>query len=120
MKTIKNLLLIAAAGMLITACRFGKHTTIVENGNGHNLRIESYGKVYFNPAGTDIAYISRGGYLEYKNNDKHLKAENDGHGGIRYELDDDGQKLKADSNGREFIAQAIRVMIQKGYQQEKH
>src|ERR1700744_214400 len=115
MKKLRIFLAVAAVAVLTTSCRFGRHTTILENGNGHNLRIESYGKVHFNPAGTDIAYISMGGYLDYQYDDKHLKAENDGHGGIKYELNADGEKLKADSNGREFIAEAVRVMIQKGY-----
>lgn len=115
MKKLRIFLAIAALGLLTASCRFGRHTTIIENGNGHSLRIESYGKVYFNRAGTDIAYISRGGYLEYRNNDNHLKAENDGHGGIRYELDADGQKLDPNGDGRPFIAEAVKVMIQKGY-----
>jgi len=107
--------LIAVLGIILTSCHFGRHTTIVENGNGHNLRIESSGKVYSNPAGTEIAYVSRGGYLKYQNDNKELKAENDGHGGVKYELIDYGQKLDPNTNGRAFIADAVKVMIAKGY-----
>jgi len=115
MKNLRIFLAIALLGISITSCHFGRHTTIVENGNGHSLRIESYGKIHFNPAGTDIAYISRGGYLEYQYNDDHLKAENNGHGGIKYELDADGQRLNPNGNGKSFIADAVKMMIKKGY-----
>jgi hypothetical protein len=114
MKKFGIFLFITALSAIITSCHFGRHTTIIENGNGHNLRIESSGKVYFNPSGTEIVYVSRGGYLKYKNDDKELKAENDHHGGVKYELMDYGQKLDPNSN-RAFIAQAVRVMIAKGY-----
>jgi len=114
MKNFRLGILIAVLGTITTACHFGRHTTIVENGNGHNLRIESFGKVYFNRAGTEIAYVSRGGYLKYKNDNKELKAENDHHGGVKYELIANGQQLKPNSN-RAFIADAVKVMIAKGY-----
>ena len=106
--------LVAVVGIILTACHFGRHTTIIENGNGHELRIESYGKVEFNPAGTEIAYVSRGGYLKYKNNDRELRAENDYHGGVKYELSEYGQKLNPNTH-RAFIAEAVRIMISKGY-----
>jgi len=115
MKKLRIFLAIAALGIAITSCHFGRHTIIAENGNGHELRIESYGKIHFNPAGTDIDYISTGGYLDYKYDDKHLKAENDGHGRIKYELDADGQKLDPNGNGHYFIAEAVKLIIKKGY-----
>jgi hypothetical protein len=98
MKNFRLGILIAVLGTITTACHFGRHTTIVENGNGHNLRIESFGKVYF----------------KYKNDNKELKAENDHHGGVKYELIANGQQLKPNSN-RAFIADAVKVMIAKGY-----
>jgi hypothetical protein len=106
--------LIAVLGIILTSCRFGRHTVIVENGNGHELRIESYGKVHFNRDGNGIAYISSGGYLDYKNDNKELRAENGPHGSIKYELTDNGRKLNPDSS-EQFIAEAVYVMIQKGY-----
>src|ERR1700761_4556567 len=102
---------------LLAACGFGRrHTTIVENTNGHYLRIEFSGKVAFNSAGTAISSISPDGYLEYQNNDKKLEAKNNGHGGISYELYEGYTKLSLDDNGRKFIAEAVKVMKQKtGY-----
>jgi len=106
--------LIAVLGIILTACHFGRHTTIVENGNGRELRIESYGKVYFNREETAIDYISPGGHLEYRNNNKELRAEKDRRGGIKYELMEDGQALDPGTH-RAFITEAIRVMVSKGY-----
>lgn len=103
----------AELGMILTSCHFGRSTTIVENGNGHELRIESHGRIDFNRDETEIAYISRGGHLEYHNDGKELKAENGPHG-IQYELSENGRMLNPDSN-RVFIAEAIRVMVRKGY-----
>jgi len=105
--------LVAVLGIILTSCHFGRSTTIVENGNGHELRIESHGKVYFNKDDTEITYISRGGHLEYSNDGKKLKAEN-GPNGIKYELSEGGRVLNRDSS-RAFIAEAIRVMVRKGY-----
>lgn len=105
--------LLAVLGIILTSCHFGRSTTIVENGNGHELRIKSYGKIYFNRDETEIAYISHGGHLEYHNDGKELTAENGSHG-IKYDLSENGRALNPDSN-RAFIAEAVRVMVRKGY-----
>ncbi|MBS1524750.1 MAG: hypothetical protein JST19_03815 [Bacteroidetes bacterium] len=115
MKKIGLTVVIAALAATITACHSGRHTIIVETGNNHRLRIESYGKVYFSPARTEVAYISRGGYLEYQNDGIKLKAENNGHGGITYELLEHGEKLDPYTNGKSLIAGAVKEMIAKGY-----
>jgi hypothetical protein len=116
MKKVKLLLLIAALGVLTVACNFGRRrTTIVETGNNHYIKIESMGTVDFNTEKTAISYISPGGYLNYEYNDNKLKAVNDGHGGVHYELDADGEKLDPAGNGKAFIAEAVKVMIKKGY-----
>jgi hypothetical protein len=111
---ITIIVLITVLGIILSACRFGRHTRIVENGNGHHLSIESYGKVYFNRDGTAINYISPGGRLEYHNDGRDLEAENDHHGGIKYALTQDGETLDPNAH-RAFIAEAVRVMIAKGY-----
>ncbi len=101
---------------LLAACGFGRrHTTIVENSNDHHLRIEYSGKVAFNTAGTEISNISPDGYVEYQNDDKKLEAKNDGQGGISYELYEGYTKLNLDDNGKKFIAEAVKVMKQKGH-----
>lgn len=101
--------------LLTAACHFGRHTTIVEKSNNHYLRIESTGKVYFNNEQTAIIHISSGGYLKYQDDDNKLEAENDGRGGIKYELTAGDEKLDPNGNGKQFIADAIKIMVKKGY-----
>lgn len=103
------------AGMLfLTACMFGKrHTTIVEKSDDHYLRIEYAGHISFNKEGTAIGSISRDGYVEYQRDSKKLEAKNNGHGGVTYELYDGYEKLNMDEKGRQFIAEAVLVMMQK-------
>jgi hypothetical protein len=116
MKNIRIVLCIAALAGIITSCNFmGKHTTIVETGNNYYLKIEYAGKVRFNDDGTGIGSISRGGYVRYWNNEKTLIAKNDGYGGVKYELDDNGEKLDPKTNGKALIAEAVRVMMKKGH-----
>src|ERR1700739_1676341 len=114
MRKLRIFLVIAALSSITTSCHFGRHTRIVETGRNHYLSIESYGKVHFNPSGTESVYVARGGYLKYKNDSKELKAENDHHGGVKYELTDYGQKLDPNSH-RAFITEAVRIMVSKGY-----
>ncbi len=112
----KSGIALLVAGMLfLAACTFGHHhhTTVVEKSNNHYLRIEYSGDISFNNAGTAIQSISRNGYVEYQNDDKKLEAKSDGHGGISYELYEGYEKLPLDNSGKEFIADAVRVMIQK-------
>lgn len=99
----------------LAACTLGHHhhTTVVEKSNNHYLKIEYSGDISFNNAGTAIASISRNGYVEYQNDDKKLEAKNDGHGGVSYELYEGYDKLSLDNKGKEFIADAVRIMIEK-------
>jgi len=107
---------ILVAGMIaLAACTFGHHhhTTVVEKSNDHYLKIEYAGEVSFNNTGTAIESISRNGYVEYQNDDKKLEAKNDGHGGISYELYEGYDKLPLDNKGKAFIANAVKVMMEK-------
>jgi len=113
----KSGIALLVTGMLfLAACTFGRrHTTIVEKSNGHYLRIEYAGHVSFNRDGTAISSISRDGYVEYQKDDKKLEAKNNGNGGVSYELYDGYDKLGLDGRGKEFIAEAVQVMLQKGH-----
>jgi hypothetical protein len=115
MKTLKMLIVILSLAIL-TACHFGRrHTIIVENSNDHHLRIEYSGRVAFNSDNTAISNISPGGYVKYENDGRKLKAKRDRDGEIQYELDDDGQQLNMNESNKQFIAEAVRVMAQKGH-----
>jgi hypothetical protein len=112
----KSGIAILVAGIVVlAACTLGHHhhTTVVEKSNDHYLKIEYAGDISFNNAGTAIESISRNGYVEYQNDDKKLEAKNDGRGGISYELYDGYDRLPLDNKGKEFIANAVRVMIKK-------
>jgi len=112
----KSGIIMLVAGMVaLAACTLGHHhhTTVVEKSNNHYLKIEYSGEIDFNNAGTAIVSISRNGYVEYENDNKKLEARNDGRGGISYELYDGYDKLPLDSKGKEFIANAVRIMIEK-------
>jgi hypothetical protein len=111
----KSEIAIVVAGIVLLAgCSFGKrHTTIVENTNNHRIRIEYSGHIYFNKDETAISSISRNGYLEYQNDERKLNAKNDGHGGVSYELYEGYTKVYPDAEGKKFIAEAIKVIVQK-------
>ena len=107
--------ILVASMVALAACTLGHHhhTTVVEKSNDHYLKIEYSGEVSFNNAGTAIESISRNGYVEYLYDDKKLEAKNDGRGGINYELYEGYDKLPVDKKGKEFIAQAVKIMIEK-------
>jgi len=115
MKKLKIFILAAALSLAASACHFGRHSTIVETGDNFYIKIEYAGNIHFSHDGTAISSISRGGYIKYQNNDRKLEARNDGRGGISYKLYDDGQEISYDNGGREFVAQAVRVMLQKNH-----
>jgi hypothetical protein len=112
----QGIIIIVIGLICLAACSFNKrHTTIVEKSNNHYHKIEYGGQVAFNDNGTSIKSISPDGYVEYQNDDKKLEAKNDGKGGISYELYQGYTRLNLDDHGREFIADAVKVMMQKGH-----
>lgn len=112
-KLIIGLFIFSLAGLFVS-CHLGRrHTTIVENDNHNYMKIEYAGDIHFNDNGTAIASISRGGYVKYRYNEQKLEAKNNGMGGIRYELYDGDHKLSLDENGKRFIAEAVKKIIQK-------
>lgn len=115
---MKKLQLITVIGIIImtTACRFTKrHTSITENGNGSNLKIEYVGQTYFNAEGTAIKSISPNGYVKYTRDGKSIIAESDYKGRITYELNDGEKQSMLDENGKEFLAMAVKDMIKHGH-----
>lgn len=119
MKKIRILLLVMALAGL-SACHLGrKHSTIVETGNNYYLKIEYSGRVYFNNNGTAISSISQGGYVKYQFNNKKLEAKSNSSGGVNYEIYEDGEKLDPFHDGRPLIAEAVKMMMRKGYHPEK-
>ena len=112
MRKLRMSIAIAAISIVASACH--RHTTIIESTNNYHLKIEYSGKVHFNMAGTGVSGISRGGYLKYECNEQKLEAHNDGNGGVRYELSDHGDPIPM-ADQKEFIAKAVRLMLQKNH-----
>ena len=106
------LLLVAAICLTVSACR--RHSTIIETGDNYYMKIEYSGSVHFSIDGRTITGISHGGYLKYQRNEKKLEARNDGNGGVRFELLDYGDPV-APKDQKAFIANAVRVMLQKNH-----
>ena len=115
MKKLAIIVGIALAGAGLASCHFGHHSTIVETGNNYYLRIEYAGRIHFNDDCTGISRISKGGYVKYEFNGKKLEAENNGHGGVTYKLDDHGEQLNPETNGKDFIADAVKMMLKKNH-----
>ncbi|HYD90699.1 MAG TPA: hypothetical protein VEA37_04325 [Flavobacterium sp.] len=71
------------------------------------VQIEISGEVKFNEQGTDITYISPGGFLKYYEDGKELEAVSD-NGKATIKIYDGGEEISADSEqGRQLLAQAI-------------
>jgi hypothetical protein len=119
---MKKLTFIAAIALIAsaTACRFGqRHTTIMENGDGVDVKIEYVGQTYFNDEGTAIRSISPNGYVKYHRDGKELIAESDRYGKITYELNDGGKQSILGDDDRAFLAQAVKDMIKHGHNADK-
>ena len=56
--------------VLLAACSFAKHTTIVENTNNHRIKIEYVGHIAFNNDETGLAVFHAMKYLEYQNDER--------------------------------------------------
>ena len=59
--------------------------------------------------------ISPGGYLKYRKNDTSVRAESDLQGVIEYTIYEGTDKIPMDARGKAKVAQAVREMINWGY-----
>ena len=64
---------------------------------------------------TGIAYISRGGSVQYRHNDLRLEAEPDHEGRIVYDIRNKDRQLSPEGDGKAVIKEAIREMIVNGF-----
>ncbi|MGY4537782.1 hypothetical protein ACVW0P_002201 [Mucilaginibacter sp. UYNi724] len=110
-KTVANIamaLFMLAAG---TACDFDKATTIVNKTDNLYQRIKYSGKVVFAEDGKDIDRISDHGYLEFEQNNRRFKAQDNGHVKIAYEFDGESAITELDLHQKEFVAEAVTEII---------
>jgi len=78
-------------------------------------RIRYEGRIRLTDDETGIAFISPGGSIHYRHNDKRLQAESDDQGRIIYEISSDGRQLSPEGDGKPVIKEALRQMIVYGF-----
>ncbi len=108
---------LAALGLIIlsSACHMNTRHVVITNGdNNSSTRIEYFGRTYFD-GDTAIAHISPRGSVKYKKNDHQLFAESDSHGGIVYQIDDNGKQTHLNAAEKAFLAQAVKDMVKFGH-----
>lgn len=97
----------------------GTHTITVNDESG-SLKIEARGDIIFNDDETAVQSISREGYLKYKKNGKKLSATPDDNGVIYYTYNDGAKTQALNDDGKKFLVDAIRIMIEHGVDTKGH
>lgn len=95
----------------------GKMTTsqMTIRNDGLILEIKHSGEIRFNEDETAIQSLEPGGRLFFRKNDQKLSVEVDNKGNISYEMYDGTTKLSInDAAGKQFLANAIKEMINHG------
>jgi len=90
-------------------------TSITISTDGDYERIRYEGGIRLTDDETDIAFISSGGCIQYRHNDKRLLVESDAQGHIIYDIRNDDQQLSPDGDGKAVIKEALRQMIVYGF-----
>jgi len=90
-------------------------TTITISTDGDYERIRYEGRIRLTDDETDIASISSGGSIQYRQNDKRVEAVGDDQGHITYDIRDDGRQLSPEGDGKVIIKEALRQMIVYGF-----
>jgi hypothetical protein len=93
----------------------GHRTSITISTDGDYEQIRYEGRIRLTDDETDIAFISPGGSIQYRHNDKRLEAESDGQGHILYEIRNKDGQLSPEGDGKPVIKEALRQMIVYGF-----
>lgn len=116
MKKLGYVLVVIGIIALLDGCHIGgRHTVIVENGNGKERRIEYRGYAYFTPDSSAISRISPNGTVIYKNDEVEIKAESDHAGNITYQFNGGEKHTDLDKGEKMSLAQAVRDMMKVGH-----
>jgi ferritin len=94
--------------------RQGNDGNITITGNGFIEQMKWSGQVRFNEEETAIRSITPGGYIKYRRNEDKLYAESNLQGEVKYELYQGRTLLKMDEQGRKFISEVVKEMIDFG------
>jgi hypothetical protein len=115
---MKNLkITIAALGIIgmASACNNERrHVVISEGDDQGSVRIEYSGRTVFS-GDSAIARITPNGYAKYKKDDQSMIAESDHNGIITYQINGGAAQTRLNANDKEFLAQAVKVMIKRGH-----
>lgn len=109
----KNALAAMALVMLTgtIACKEGRTTTIVNKTDNESQKIKYSGKIVFTKDETGIEHISDGGYLEFEQNGREFKAEDDRKGHVTYEFNGDSKVTSLSQEQKAFVATAVKQII---------
>jgi len=101
--------------IFLYACH-GNHrkvTTIETRENDKKITIKYNGTVSFTSDSSAIEGLSPLSTLSYRNNDNSLLVTSNEQGQLSFEMTENGNTLLMDSIGKEFIAKAVKVMMEK-------
>jgi hypothetical protein len=91
-----------------------KVTTIETSENDNKISIKYNGTVSFTSDSSAIEGLSPLSTLSYRNNDNALRVTSNEQGQLSFEMTENGNTLLMDARGKEFIAKAVKVMMEKG------
>lgn len=114
MKKIQFAVIAILCIIAFSSCRHfnRKATTIKIEDNRGNIEIKYAGNIAFNNNADGIESMSPHAYLKYKRNGRKIIAESNFYGDIRYRMDDGRTQSDLNSNDKEFLAGAIKEIIQ--------
>ncbi len=92
----------------------GKVTTIETRENDNKITIKYNGTVSFTSDSSAIEGLSPLSTLSYRNNDNSLRVTSNEQGQLSFEMTENGKSLLMDSVGKQFVAKAVKVMMEKG------
>ncbi len=96
---------------LASACSRGHHTTIINDTNGHYLKLEYSGDIYLTDDNNGVRALSPGGYFKYKTNDESITAERVSGNHIEYRVNDGERQSVLDDTGKRLLATAIKALL---------
>lgn len=102
--------------IFLYACH-GNHrpvTTIESSDNYNIITIKYNGTVNFTSDSSAIEGLSPLSTLSYRNNENSLRVTSNEQGQLSYEMTENGNPLLLDARGKEFVAKAVKVMMEKG------
>jgi hypothetical protein len=112
MMNLKSIMPVLCIVILMTSCHRRGTLTIVVRNSDYRMEIVRRGSVQFTADTTAINTLSPNGYLSFSKNGKSLKAEYDEKEGVYMEIYEN-DKLLPPGEGKEFLAEAVKEMVER-------